>query len=906
MNRFPGLRRLMRLDRGGASIEHAVDDELQFHFEMTMRDLMASGMNEHDARRETERRFGDLQRTRERLTIIDRSRVGRERRAEWWSAFAQDLRYAARGLRLSPGFAVAVIVTLGLGIGANATMFGIVDRLLFRPPQFLVAPNRDARLYFASRYRGTENVGSYTGYQPYLDLRTNTRSFEAMTPFYVPRLAIGTGDVTREMKVGVGDADLWRMFDVRPVIGRFFTAQECAPPDGANVAVLSYAFWQTQFGGRKDAIGARLDIGAAKYTVIGVAPQGFNAFSNDPVVAFIPVAAHATAEGYGGPKMPWYSTYNMTWLEVFARRRPGVTAAQASADLTRAYQLSYKRSFELKSRDTPIDLARPRAFVGPVLHDRGPNEGDDAKVATWLVGVAAIVLLIACANVANLLLARALRRRREIAVRIALGVSRGRLLMQLITESLLLAAAGGLVGVAIAQWGGTLVRRLLIGEASADAGAFNDPRLLGFAALLAVAAGLLTGLAPLFQAGREDVASALKTGAREGQVHRSRLRTSLLIGQAALSVVLLVGAGLFVRSLANVQNIRMGYDADRLLWVTPELRGMKLDSVPRKQLLDALLDHAQTVPGVEHAARALTVPFYMTWDLSLFVEGIDSVSKLGEFTLQAGTPDYFATTGTRILRGRGITNADGEHAPKVMVVSQAMARKIWPSADPIGKCVRMDADTMPCFTVVGIAEDTRAGKLSEPELHYYLSTAQFHPTQGGVFVRTSGPAAEQAEAVRHTLQRVMPGVSYVTVTPMSTILAPVVRSWKVGAVMFAVFGLLALVLAAIGLYSVIAYNVTQRTHEMGVRVALGAQARDVIALVLREGMLIVLPGVALGALIALVTGRWVAPLLFDVSPKDPPVLATVVATLIGVAVIASWLPATRAARVDPNEALRAD
>jgi putative ABC transport system permease protein len=220
--------------------------------------------------------------------------------------------------------------------------------------------------------------------------------------------------------------------------------------------------------------------------------------------------------------------------------------------------------------------------------------------------------------------------------------------------------------------------------------------------------------------------------------------------------------------------------------------------------------------------------------------------------------------------------------------------------------VRINADTVPCTTVVGVAEDTRGGKLSEAELHYYLSTAQFQPSKGGLFVRTRGPAADQADAIRRALQRAMPGASYVTVTPMSTILAPVVRSWKVGAVMFAVFGLLALVLAAIGLYSVIAYNVTQRTHEMGVRVALGAQARDVIGLVVREGLRIVVPGVVLGAIIALVAGRWVAPLLFDVSPKDPPVLASVALTLLGVAVMASWLPATRAARVDPNEALRAD
>ena len=907
MTRIPGLRRLMRLDRGAAGVQREVDDELQFHFEMTLRELMAGGMSPDDARREARRRFGDLQRTRARLTSIDRARVEREQRAEWWSALAQDVRYAVRGLRLKPGFAAAVVVTLGLGIGANATMFGIVDRLLFRPPRFLIAPDRAARLYFVGTYRGKESFSSYTGYRPYLDIKQNTRSFDAITPFFAASLAVGTGDATREMYVGVSNADLWRMFDVKPVIGRFFTEEENTPPDGSKVAVISYMFWQTQFGGRPDAVGSVIDMGAAKYTVIGVAPRGFNGFSPAPLTAFIPIAAHSSAEKMGGPKTRWYDTYNMTWFEIFARRKPDVSVAAATADFTRAYRLSYKKAVDLKARSTPLEIVRPRGVVGPVLHDRGPNERSEAKVATWLVGVAAIVLLIACANVANLLLARALRRRREIAVRIALGVSRGRLLLQLVTESVLLAALGGIAGLAIAHWGGKVVQTVLLGETVIQSGgAFNDPRLLGFAAALAIAAGLLTGLAPLVHAGREDVASALKAGAREGTVHRSRLRTALLVGQAALSVILLVGAGLFVRSLANVQHLRLGYDADRVLWVNPVMRGVQLDSAHATQLLTAMLERARTTPGVEHATRSLTVPFARTWDFDLYVEGIDSVSKLGDFTLQAGTPDFFNTMGTRIVRGRGFTTADDERAPRVMVVGESMAKKLWPNQDPIDKCVRVNADTAPCTRVIGVAEDIRAGSLSEPQPHYYMPTAQFHPNSGGLFVRTDGAAADRVDAVRRALQQLMPGASYVTVTPMADIIGGETRSWRIGAVMFAVFGLLALVLAGIGLYSVITYNVTQRTHEMGVRVALGAQTADVVTLVVREGLRIVIVGVVLGGAVALLAGKWIAPLLFQVSPKDPPVIATVVFVLIAVAIAASWLPAARAARVDPIEALRAD
>jgi predicted permease len=549
MTRFDGVRRLLRITRNRAGIERAVDDELHFHFDMTMRELMANGMTPDGARKETERRFGDVQRTRERLATIDRSLAGQERRAEWWSAFTQDARYALRGLRLKPGFAAAVIATLGLGIGANATMFGIVDRLLFRPPNLMIAPERATRLYLTQTFGGKENTQSFLGYRRFLDIQENTKSFDAMTPYYARKMAVGVGEAAKEMVVGVSNPDLWKMFDVQPVIGRFFGAEDNIPETPTNVVVLSYAYWQTQYGGKRDVLGAKMNIGPKTYTVIGVAPEGFNGISPDPAVGFVPIAAQA--EGMGRAAPPWYKTYNMTWFEAFARRKPGVSVEAASADLTRAFQLSYKAQLALQPRNTPFEKARPHAMAGPLLRDRGPNAGSDAKVATWLAGVAMIVLLIACANVANLLLARALRRRREIAVRIALGVSRGRLLMQLMIESLLLAVVGGAAGVVTAQWGGAILRRALFDQSTMPS-AFTDGRLLLFVAALALAAGLLTGLAPALQAARGDVAATLKAGSREGTVQRSRLRVGLLVAQAALSVVLLVGAGLFVRSLFNV------------------------------------------------------------------------------------------------------------------------------------------------------------------------------------------------------------------------------------------------------------------------------------------------------------------------------------------------------------------
>jgi predicted permease len=823
-------------------------------------------------------------------------------------ALFQDLRYAIRGLRARPGFAVAVILTIALGIGANGAMFGIVDRMLFRPPAMMIDPATAHRVYVAQTFRGKENVGNVSVYARFHDLATDTKSFSNAAAFTSNDIAVGVGDAAREMRVASVSAGFFSFFDAPPVLGRYFTSAEDEPPTGTPVAVLSYPTWLSAFGGRKDAIGSKVQIGPLIYSVIGVAPQGFvGLWPDQPPAYLIPITSRGGAQATGiKTKSVWWKTYQWGWLSMVARRKPGVTIDAANADLTLAAQHSYDSQLLENPKGTPPKLAHIHALAGSILAERGPNTSSFAKVATWVAGVAIIVLVVACANVANLLLARAIRRRREIAVRLALGVSRGRLLAQLLTESMLLALLGGVAALLVAQWGGAALRARLIPQ-SAPSVVFRDGRTIAFTAAAAIIVGLLTGLAPVLQAQRASLTGDLKAGAREGTFHRSKVRAGLLLLQGALSVVLLVGAGLFVQSLRKVQSTRLGFDVDPIAIVNLTMRGVELDSVKKIALRQQLLERATHIPGVEHASLQLTTPFWSMWNQSLYVAGIDTVGKLGQFDLNAVSPDYFATMGTRLVRGRGLTSADVEHAPRVMVVSEGMAKTLWPGKDAIGQCVRVNADTMPCTYVVGIAENIKERALTtDPGLFYYMPAAQFNPQSAGLVVRTRGNAADYIEPIRRELQREMPGASYVTVMPFSTIFGGETKSWKLGTTTFVAFGILALVIAAIGLYSVIAYNVAQRTHEMGVRVALGAEAGDVVRLVLSEGMRLGVAGVVLGTAAALVAGRWVKPLLFEQSPRDPLVFGVVTVVLLGVTFAASWIPARRASQVAPNIALRSE
>jgi putative ABC transport system permease protein len=672
------------------------------------------------------------------------------------------------------------------------------------------------------------------------------------------------------------------------------------------VAVLDHGFWKSSYAGR-DVLGEPLQIGRLMYTIIGVAPPGFTGVSEDRAPAvYIPITTFASTQGRGDGR-EYFVNYAWGWMEMMVRRKPGITLAAANADLSAAYARSWNAERATRGSLPPVDVARPKAIASSLRSAAGPDPGLEARTLLWVSGVAVIVLLIACANVANLCLARALRRRREVALRIALGVSRGRLIAQSLTESLVLSLLGCVVGIAVAQWGGVALRRLFLAETSRF-DLVTDVRTLLAALAAALFAGVLTGIAPVMFSARGGLASTLKMGPRDGTYHRSPARSALLIMQGALSMTLLVGAGLFVRSLQHVRDARMGFDADRLVLVTPNFRGASVSDSNRVRIGRQLLETAQTIPGVERAAWVSSIPFMITSVAGLSVPGIDSVGRLGEFTYQEGTTDYFQTMGTRVVRGRGFTKDDRANAPGVVVVSESMAKVLWPGAQALGKCIRLGADTAPCRMVVGIAEDVAHNSLTEEQRYrYYLPIEQFRPENGyAVMLRMRGDPTLAVERVRAALQPVMPGHGYVNVRPMREVVDGEQRSWRVGATMFVAFGALALAVAAVGLYGVIAYNVAQRMHELGVRVALGAQALDVVRLVVGQGIRFAVLGVTVGALLSMLAARWVQPLLFAQSATDVRVFAAVGAVLMVVAALASSIPARRATRVDPNTVLRAD
>ena len=873
-------------------LESELRDEIRFHHASLERDVRDD--DPITARRRMGNTTRAIEDSRERWSI------------PWLDQLQADVRYAVRGLRRSPGFSLGVIATLALGIGANAAMFGVVDRLMYRPFPMLRDPSTAHRVYLRYLERDALTTTFSFEYARYLDFQKWTSSFSDFAAFAPMRRAVGSAGATRERDIAAVSASFFNFFDARPVAGRFFTPDEDVTPRGEAVVVLTHSYWQSEFGGR-DVIGKPLLIDRLSYTIIGVAPPGFEGVNEGPPrSAFIPITTYAgSQEGRDGRE--YYTHYNWGWMQMMVRRRPNVSVAAASTDLTTAYIRSWNAERPMFPQLPPAEVAKPYAVAGPLKTSAGPDPSLESKTALWVTGVTAIVLLIACANVANLFLGRALRRRREVALRLALGVTRRRLAVQTMTESIVLALIGCALGILIAQTGGQTLSRQFLPEGHSFS-LFGDVRTLMVAIGAALFAAMLTGIVPAMLATKADLATALKAGAREGTYHRSRTRTALLVAQGALSVALLVGAGLFVRSLNRVREMPMGYDADRILLVRRDLRGLSLDDTATIALQRRLLETAQALPGVEHAATVSSVPFWSTSSTNLYVAGIDSVRRLGRFTYQAGSADYFATTGTRILRGRPFGAEDRAGAPRVTVVSQSMANVLWPGRDALGQCIRVGADTMPCSTVVGIAEDAVQMSLTDNErFRYYMPLEQFRTSSGSfLMVRTRGEPAALAEAVRQVLQPVMPGEGFITAWPLDDVLRGPRRSWEIGATLFVAFGGLALLVAAIGLYAVIGYNVTQRLHEIGVRIALGAQTRDVIRLVVGQGMGFAVAGAVLGGLLAFLAARWVQPLLFQQSARDPFVFVTVGGILVMVAIAASSVPAFRATRADPNSTLRSE
>jgi len=818
-----------------------------------------------------------------------------------------DVRYAVRSLIRSRGFTSTVVATLGLGIGANAVMFHTVDALMFRPLAYLSDPGTVHRIYWQWQDRG-ETITSMSGpYTRYLDLQRDTRSFARWAAFSERPLAVGEGEAAREQRVGAVSASFFDFFTARPVLGRFFGATEDATPRGAEVAVLSYAFWRSEYGAR-NVIGDVLQVGNVRATIIGVAPEGFNGINDAmPPALYIPITTYAGSTGTNDSQT-YFTRYQWGWMHVLAQRRAEVTIQQAEADATRAFV----RSWDAGRPDSPsspaANTARLRAVVSSVRPGAGPDPSLEARTALWLGAVSAIVLLIAIANVVNLVLARAMQRGREISVRLALGISKRRLAAQYLIEALVLSGLAAAAALAVAQSADTVITKQLAGASAPQGRLFADLRTLGVTAALALATGALVGLAPAVLVGRRELSDVLRRGGRGSTLEGTRVRATLLLAQAALSVVLLVGAVLFVRSLESVRSLRTGYDAEPVLHVSRVIRGAAFDETMQRAVRDGLLAAAQSLPAVESAAWISSAPFISTSWTTLFLPGVGSMDSRGTFTYQATTPDYFRTMGTRILRGRGLSADDRSGAPDVAVVSDNMARRLWPGEDAIGKCFRMRTEAAPCVTVVGIAEDIVQRSFTDTGGgHYYVSIDQYTRTFGnGMVLKLRGDPAREAEGIRRALQRALPGSSYVIVRPLQEIVGEQQRSWRLGATLFFYFGALALIVAAIGLYGVVSYTVAQRMHELSVRVALGARRGDILALVAGQGLRFAAGGALIGLAIAFAASRWIQPLLFRQSATDPLVYIGVATLMIAVGLAACSIPALTAAKADPNAALRVE
>jgi predicted permease len=832
----------------------------------------------------------------------------RRHMATWIRDAWSDVRLGVRGFWRERAFSAAVIATLALGIGVNAAMFGVVDRLLLRGPEYVRDSGHVHRIQGTRQPPGRDVQRSgWFGYVTYDALRRQGQSFDGVAAYSVTEdgTVLGHGITARRINRGQATASLFRLLGVTPALGRFYTEQEDDTVAPQPVVVIGYGLWQRDFGGRADVIGAPIELGNTMHTIVGVAPKGFTG----PDLMRVDVWMPESLVGRQVTSRNWTGTWNAWWLSIVVRLKAGVSVEQAGAEATAIFRRAYTGRSEV---DAKTSLA-----VRPLLYTRDGIQSMESRVSTWLVAVAAIVLLVSCANVVNLVLARGIRRQREMAVRTALGAGRYRLVRLLVAESLTLALAGGTLGLAVAYALGTLMRSWLMPGIEWPNGPV-DLRVLTVSAAVSLTVGIAVGLWPALRASAPNLSAGLKTGVREGGGGRSRSRAALTIAQAALSALLLVGAGLFVVSLTRVRTMDLGLQPDRVLMFSVQRPavGTTTDEAERQReqerraaFYPMAIERLNQRPDVEAASLTIGLAFSSGFSEDIRVPGRDTIPQLkggGPF-LSAVTADYFKTVGTRIVRGRAFTPDDRAGSAPVAIVNETMAAALWPNEEAIGKCFSVGQSKV-CADIVGVAANTHQFKLREEEaMSFYIPFGQEQGIGGTqLLVRPRGDPGPVRAAVRHELMALDPTILFVNASILQDRVEPQMRPWQLGATMFSLMGLLALVVAAGGLYSVMSYDVTDRTHEIGVRMALGARPADVMRLVVRSGLALAAIGVILGFALALLAAHLVEPLLFETSPRDPLVFAVVATTLITLAVLATVPPAARARRVNPAAAMRSE
>jgi predicted permease len=890
-----------------AQVEQELDEELRYHLERQIEENITKGMTEEEARSAALRAMGGVEQRKEECRDTRRVRLIED--------LMQDLRYGLRTLRKSPGFTIVAVLSLALGIGANTAIFSLVDPVLLRflpvkdPEQLIVLNTVDQR--------GKE--GPWFSYPMYEKLRARTQVFSgvfaACSHGSIDIVGAEPGNQTAKARLLLVSGEYFQVLGVNAVAGRTLTSADNQTPGAHPVAVLSHRFWQRRFGGDASVIGKVITLKSQPLTIIGVTtPEFFGAEWGEAPDIWAPLMM--------APTLYWRpSDFSDVDIEIMARLRPEVSREQAQAALD---------IFLEQIKSEPNDLGKQggmsRILVTPGSQGIMLNRAWLSQPLRILMAVVGMALLIACANVANLLLARAARRAPEVAVRLTIGAGRFRLIRQFLTESALLAAAGAVLGLLFAWWGSHVILAL-ISEFDTSTGtilafgigAILDARILGFTIALTLLATLLFGLAPALIATRQDLNTALKAPA----LPRSRLSLSrsLVIAQVALSLLLLTGAGLFVQTLHNLRT-RVGFAAEQIIHFGIDLRASGYKPEQFADLDRRILERLNSAPGVRSATmEGWWDPGRKSWACCIAMEGYAHRPDEDRYVqTKLVRPGYFQTLGLPLLLGRDFTpqeiSSEPEKFAKVAIINETMARQYFGTANPLGKRFgwgdpqpgisdrpgfRFDRGDPRRFEIIGVAKDTVYRDLRDK-----MRPLIYFPGQSGnyIVVRAAGPGAPLVVTIRHEIQAVDKKLEVGDIFTASQRLDQELFLERLLAKLSSFFALLALLLACVGLYGVMSYDVARRTHEIGIRMALGAQRRDVIGLVLRETILLVSIGVIIGLGAALGATRLITSLLYDLTPNDPLTISLASLLLLTVAALAGYLPARRASRVDPMVALR--
>jgi putative ABC transport system permease protein len=888
---MPDWRELVRRRLAGLAVgperESEIVYELAAQMEQAYGDALAGGASQAEARTRAEAQFRNWD---ELAREIGRAEHGR--RPRWFAGAWHDARFAGRYLSRHPGFAAIAVLTLGFGIGASVAVFSLMDALVLRS---LPYPDASRLMAVDTRRVQQPEIEPWTSPPDFFDLRERTRTFSAMAaidPVWNMVLT-GRGDA-QQLTALFASADLFPLLGVKAKLGRTFSPREDDRHRPMAVTMLSHGFWQRRFGGRRDAVGQVLHMDGNAYTVIGVLPADFH-YEGEPLAGtaadidvYLPLAANPLTNGGRG----------LRCLKVIARLRPGVSVEQAAGDVRRIGE-ELAGEYGASNRGFAMDVQPLRAQV----------TGRFEVTMLLLFGAVGFVLLMACANVAGLLLARSASRAREISVRVAMGAPRVRLLRQLLTEGLVLAAAGGIAGLAMAHFS----LKLLVAAAPASLIAGRtiqlDARALLFAAVAVLASAMVSGLPPAWRMVRGDIAHALREAGRGLTAGHHGLRAALVVAQVAVALVLLVGASLLIRSFQRLMEIDPGFQARQLLTIATQAPQGAQKPDQRLEFYRRVSEAVAAVPGVRSVAAASRLPMMGTnLGSALFIEGKSTPGEQGpDVEYRVVTDNYFATMGIPLRAGRLFDRQDDAQADGVLLINQTMARRFWPGESAVGKRVKLgpSPEKQAWITIIGVVGDIRHfGLDAEPRPEIYRPNAYSPMSAPMLAIRTEGDPAALAETLAARVRSVSPEVPAYHVATMEELVNRSTTERRFVMWMLTLFSLAALLLAGVGIYGAMSQAVAQRTPEIGLRMALGASPSATLRMVLRQGFGLALEGIALGAVGAAICARLLGGMLFEIRPLDLPAFAGATFVLALFALLACYWPARRATRVDPLETLR--